>query len=102
MGVFAAVLCGFLAVGAVLPVLPRYVRGPIGAGDVAVGVVTGAFAFTAVIGRPLGGRLAGARGRRRGGGVGAPLSPPRGGPFPPPPRGAPAPPPPPVLGGGVA
>jgi len=64
MGVFAAVLCGFLAVGAVLPVLPRYVRGPVGAGDVAVGLVTGAFAFTAVIGRPIGGRLADAYGRR--------------------------------------
>src|SRR3954452_2782270 len=65
LGVFAAVLCGFLAIGAVLPVLPRYVRGPIGAGDVAVGVVTGAFALTAVIGRPVGGRLADAWGRRR-------------------------------------
>ena len=65
LGLFAAVLCGFLAVGAVLPVLPRYVRGPIGAGDLAVGVVTGAFAFTAVIGRPVGGRLADAWGRRR-------------------------------------
>jgi MFS family permease len=64
VGVFAATLCAFLAVGAVLPVLPRYVRGPIGAGDLAVGVVVGAFAFTAVIGRPVGGRLADARGRR--------------------------------------
>lgn len=65
LGVFAATLLGFLAVGGVLPVLPRYVRGPVGAGDVAVGVVVGAFAFTAVIGRPVGGRLADARGRRQ-------------------------------------
>lgn len=64
MGVFASVLFGFLAVGAVLPVLPRYVHGPLGAGDVAVGVVTGAFAFTAVVARPLGGRWADAGGRR--------------------------------------
>jgi MFS family permease len=65
-GVFAAVLCGFLAIGAVLPVLPRYVRGPVGAGDVAVGVVVGAFAATAFLGRPVGGRLAdGPGGRRR-------------------------------------
>jgi MFS family permease len=63
-GVFAATLCAFLAVGAVLPVLPRYVRGPIGAGDVAVGVVVGAFAFTAVVTRPWAGRLADSRGRR--------------------------------------
>ncbi|HEX8082791.1 MAG TPA: MFS transporter [Solirubrobacteraceae bacterium] len=63
-GVFAATLMCFLAVGAVLPVLPRYVTGPLGAGDVAVGIVTGAFAFTAVVGRPIGGRIADRRGRR--------------------------------------
>lgn len=63
-GVFASVLCGFLAIGAALPVLPRYVHGPLGAGDVAVGVVTGAFAFTAIVARPVGGRLADGRGRR--------------------------------------
>ena len=63
-GIFAATLLGFLAVGAVLPVLPRYVTGPLDHGDVAVGVVVGAFAFTAVVGRPIGGRLADRRGRR--------------------------------------
>ncbi|MBI5105460.1 MAG: MFS transporter [Solirubrobacterales bacterium] len=63
-GVFAATLTAFLAVGAVLPVLPRYVKDELGAGDVAVGVVAGAFAFTAVVGRPIGGRLADTRGRR--------------------------------------
>jgi hypothetical protein len=35
--VWAATLLGFLSVGAVLPVLPRYVKGPVGAGDVSVG-----------------------------------------------------------------
>lgn len=64
LGVFASVLCCFAAIGAVLPILPRYVHGPLGAGDVAVGVVVGAFAFTAVVGRPIGGRLADGRGRR--------------------------------------
>ncbi|HEX2085240.1 MAG TPA: MFS transporter [Solirubrobacteraceae bacterium] len=63
-GVFAATLMCFLAVGAVLPVLPRYVTGPLGAGDVAVGIVTGAFAATAIVGRPIGGRIADRRGRR--------------------------------------
>src|SRR4051794_14707647 len=53
-----------MAIGAVLPVLPRYVHGPLGAGDVAVGIVTGAFAATAVIGRPVGGRISDTRGRR--------------------------------------
>jgi MFS family permease len=64
VGVFAAALLAFLGLGAVLPVLPRYVRGPIGAGDLAVGVVTGAFALTAVLCRPVAGRVADARGRR--------------------------------------
>src|SRR3954449_9363839 len=58
-------MLGLISVGAMLPVLPRYVRGPIGAGDLAVGIVTGAFAATAVIGRPVGGRLADTWGRRR-------------------------------------
>jgi len=60
-----AVLFSFMAIGSVLPVLPLYVKGPIGAGDVAVGIVIGAFAVTAAIGRPLGGRLADATSRRR-------------------------------------
>ena len=64
LGVFSATLLCFLAIGAVLPVLPRYVKGPIGAGDVAVGIVVGAFALTAFIGRPIGGRLADTRGRK--------------------------------------
>src|SRR4051812_6647717 len=63
-GVFTSVLCCFIAIGAVLPILPRYVHGPLASGDVAVGIVVGAFAFTAVIGRPVAGHLADARGRR--------------------------------------
>jgi MFS family permease len=63
-GVFLTTLLCFLAVGAVLPVLPRYVVGPLGGGDLEVGIVAGAFAFTAIIGRPIGGRLADRRGRR--------------------------------------
>ncbi|CAB4928706.1 unannotated protein [freshwater metagenome] len=63
-GVFAATLLCFLAIGAVLPTLPKYVKGPMGAGDVAVGIVMGAFALTALIGRPVGGRLADRFGRK--------------------------------------
>jgi MFS family permease len=63
-GLFATALLCFLGLGAVLPVLPRYVKGPLDGGDVAVGVVTGAFAFTAVVFRPIAGRLTDARGRR--------------------------------------
>ena len=63
-GVMATSLMCFLAIGATLPVLPRYVTGPLGGGDVEVGLVTGAFAFTAIVFRPFGGRLSDRRGRR--------------------------------------
>lgn len=61
---FAATFLAFLGVGATLPVLPRYVSGPLGGGDIAVGIVAGAFAFSAVVARPWGGRVADSRGRR--------------------------------------
>ena len=63
-GVFAVTFCGLLAVGAVLPVLPRYVDGPLGAGNVAVGVVIGAYAITGLLLRPFAGRFADRRGRK--------------------------------------
>jgi MFS family permease len=63
-GVFAATFCGLVAVGSVLPVLPRYVHGPLDAGDVAVGVVIGAYAVTGLLFRPVAGRLADTRGRK--------------------------------------
>jgi MFS family permease len=63
-GVFLAALCAFLAIGAALPVLPTYVRGPLHASDLAVGVVVGSFALTSVFCRPLAGRQADRRGRR--------------------------------------
>jgi MFS family permease len=63
-GVFLAALFAFLAIGAALPVLPGYVRGPLHGSDLAVGIVVGAFAVTAVVCRPLAGRQADLRGRR--------------------------------------
>jgi MFS family permease len=63
-GLFVSALLAFVAIGATLPVLPTYVRGPLGAGDVAVGIVVGAFAVTSVVCRPLAGRQADRRGRR--------------------------------------
>ena len=63
-GLFAVTFCGLLAVGAVLPVLPRYVHGPLGAGNVAVGVVIGSYAISGLLLRPLAGRLADRRGRK--------------------------------------
>jgi MFS family permease len=64
LGVFSAALLAFLAVGAALPVLPTYVRGPLHSSDLAVGIVVGAFAVTSVVCRPLAGRHADRRGRR--------------------------------------
>jgi MFS family permease len=63
-GVFAVTFCGLVAVGAVLPVLPRYVHGPLDAGNVAVGVVIGSYAITGLLLRPFAGRLADHRGRK--------------------------------------
>jgi MFS family permease len=63
-GIFAVTLLALLSVGSVIPVLPRYVKGPLGEGDVAVGFVVGAFAFTGLAARPLAGHLADLRGRR--------------------------------------
>ncbi|MGV1047115.1 MAG: MFS transporter [Solirubrobacterales bacterium] len=63
-GLFAVTFCGLIAVGAVLPVLPRYIKGPIGAGDVAVGVVIGSYAITGLLLRPVAGRLADRWGRK--------------------------------------
>jgi MFS family permease len=63
-GVFLAALLAFLAIGAALPVLPAYVRGPLRSSDLAVGIVVGAFAVTSVVCRPLAGRQADRRGRR--------------------------------------
>ncbi len=62
--IFTSSLLGFLSVGAVLPILPRYVKGPLESTDLAVGIVIGAFAIAAVVSRPLAGRAADARGRR--------------------------------------
>ena len=62
--VFAATFCGLVAVGSVLPVLPRYIHGPLGSGDLAVGVVIGSYAVTGLLLRPVAGRLADTRGRK--------------------------------------
>src|SRR6266516_1049882 len=63
-GIFVVTLLALTAVGAVLPVLPHYVRGPLGSGNFADGLVIGAFAFTALACRPLAGHFSDLRGRR--------------------------------------
>src|SRR4051794_41864729 len=63
-----------MAVGAVLPVLPHYVKGPLNYGSLAVGFAIGAFAFTALASRPIAGHIADSRGRRPVVAVGAALA----------------------------
>ena len=63
-GIFTVTFCGLLAVGAVLPVLPRYVHGPLDGGNIAVGIVIGSYAITGLLLRPFAGRLADRRGRK--------------------------------------
>ncbi|MBA3808152.1 MAG: MFS transporter [Solirubrobacterales bacterium] len=63
-GLILSALLAFVAIGATLPVLPPFVRGPLHASDLAVGVVVGAFALTSIVCRPLAGRQADLRGRR--------------------------------------
>jgi MFS family permease len=70
--VLGAAICCYAALGAVVRVVPGYVGGSLGESAAAVGLAIGAPALTAVVARPLGGRLADHRGTRpivRGGAV---------------------------------
>jgi MFS family permease len=64
VGVFVVTNLGLLAVGATLPVLPRFVSHELDGSDIEVGIVTGAFAITGIVCRPLAGNFADRRGRR--------------------------------------
>lgn len=57
-------LAYFLALGALIPTLPRFVEDDLGSGSVAVGVVVGVFAVSAALLRPFAGRIGDTRGRR--------------------------------------
>jgi MFS family permease len=63
-GLFIVTNLGLLAVGATLPVLPHYVKDELDGGDIEVGIVTGAFALTGIICRPIAGNYADRVGRR--------------------------------------
>lgn len=54
----------FLALGSLIPTLPRYVEEDLGGSSVAVGVVLGSFALSAAVLRPFAGRVGDIRGRR--------------------------------------
>jgi MFS family permease len=62
--IMASTLAYFTAVGIITPTLPLFVRGPLGRGDLAVGVTIGAFAASAVLLRPYVGRVSDTKGRR--------------------------------------
>jgi MFS family permease len=63
-GLFIVTNLGLLAVGATLPVLPHYVKDELGGSDLEVGIVSGAFAVTGLVCRPIAGHLADTRGRK--------------------------------------
>lgn len=54
----------FMAVGAIIPTLPRFIEGPLGGTSVSVGLGVGAFAVSAVLMRPFIGSFGDRRGRR--------------------------------------
>jgi MFS family permease len=59
----SAALAYFLADGMLVPTVPRYVAGPLTGGNVAVGLVVGAFSLSALVLRPWAGRLVDRHGR---------------------------------------
>jgi MFS family permease len=64
VGLGVAALAYFFADGVLLPTVPLYVEGPLGAGDIAVGFAVGSFSATALLLRPWAGRIADRSGRR--------------------------------------
>ena len=60
-----ATLSYFLAVGLLVPVIPRYVKGPLGGGSIAIGAAVGAFSVASVLVRPFIGGLGDRKGRRQ-------------------------------------
>jgi MFS family permease len=61
---FASSLCYFVGIGIVLPVLPLFVTHQLHGNNLTVGIVVGIFAATAVLARPIAGRLGNRTGRR--------------------------------------
>jgi MFS family permease len=62
--VVAAGLSYFMAIGMLIPVIPRYVKGPLAGGNVGVGVAVGSLFVGAVLLRPYAGRVGDRFGRR--------------------------------------
>jgi MFS family permease len=62
--VMAASFATLTAIGVLLPTMPRYASGPIGAGDLGVGVIMGSPDLVAALAQPFAGRVGDRRGRR--------------------------------------
>ncbi len=54
----------FMSLGMQLPTVPKFIEGPLGGSDLAVGVLVGSFSIGAVVVRPMAGRLGDRFGRR--------------------------------------
>jgi MFS family permease len=74
IAVTSAAFAYFTSVGMLFPVLPLYVRGTLLGSDTAVGVVVGVFSLSALLLRPLAGRMGDRYGRRLLILIGAPLA----------------------------
>ncbi len=59
-----AALVFFVYIGMLVPIVPLFVEGPLGAGEFGIGLTIAVFAITAILARPLIGRLADRYGRR--------------------------------------
>jgi MFS family permease len=64
VGIFGGLFAGYLGLTSVIPVLPGFVRNHLGAPDIVVGLAITATSLTALLTRPLAGRLADRRGRK--------------------------------------
>lgn len=62
--VVASGLFYFVSLGMLLPVVPKFVEGPLGGSDLAVGILVGSFSIGAVLVRPFAGRIGDRMGRR--------------------------------------
>jgi MFS family permease len=62
--VVASGICYFIAIGVVIPAVPRFVKRELDGGSVAVGIAVGALFLGAVLLRPLAGRVGDRYGRR--------------------------------------
>jgi MFS family permease len=57
-------LAYFVSIGMIIPVLPLFVTGPLGGSEFDVGLVAGVFSVSAILLRPVAGRLGDSKGRR--------------------------------------